>query len=86
MRKVFYNITITSISVAVALIIGTIELVGVVAEQAGITSGPLAAIAGIPLDYAGYAIVGLFVVSWLVALAVWRFGRIEEKWSSHLAS
>jgi high-affinity nickel-transport protein len=84
-RKVFYNITITSISVAVALIIGTIELVGVVADQAGITSGPLAAIADVPLDYAGYGIVALFVVSWLVALAVWRFGRIEEKWSSHLA-
>ena len=60
-RKVFYNITITSISVAVALIIGTIELVGVLADQANITSGPLAAIADIPLDYAGYGIVGLFV-------------------------
>jgi high-affinity nickel-transport protein len=84
-RKVFYNITITSISVAVALIIGTIELVGVVADQAGVTSGPLAAIADIPLDYAGYGIVGLFVLSWLIALAVWHFGRIEEKWSSHLA-
>jgi high-affinity nickel-transport protein len=84
-RKVFYNITITSISVAVALIIGTIELVGVVADQTGVTSGPLAAIADIPLDYAGYGIVALFVVSWLIALAVWRFGRIEERWSSHLA-
>jgi nickel/cobalt transporter (NiCoT) family protein len=84
-RKIFYNITITSISVAVALIIGTIELVGVVAEQANITSGPLAAIASIPLDYAGYGIVGLFVLAWVVALAVWRFGRIEERWSSDLA-
>jgi nickel/cobalt transporter (NiCoT) family protein len=84
-RKVFYNITITSISVAVALIIGTIELLGVVADQAHITSGPVAAIASIPLDYAGYGIVGLFVLSWVVALAVWRFGRIEERWSSDLA-
>ena len=41
-------------------------------------------IASIPLDYAGYAIVGLFVVSWLVAIAVWRYGHIEEKWSAHL--
>ena len=40
-RKVFYNITITAISVAVALIIGTIELIGVLADQAGIASGPL---------------------------------------------
>src|SRR4026207_1612963 len=49
-RKVFYNITITSISVAVALIIGTIELIGVLADQAKIDSGPLSAIASIPLD------------------------------------
>jgi high-affinity nickel-transport protein len=84
-RKIFYNITITSISVAVALIIGTIELVGVFTEQAHITSGPLAAISSIPLDYAGYGIVGLFVLAWVVAIAVWRFGRIEERWSSDLA-
>ncbi len=84
-RKVFYNITITSISVAVALLIGTIELIGVVADQAKISSGPLRAIADIPLDYAGYAIVVLFLGSWIVALAVWRFGRIEERWSANLA-
>ncbi|MGI8880488.1 MAG: HoxN/HupN/NixA family nickel/cobalt transporter [Jatrophihabitans sp.] len=83
-RKVFYNITITAISVAVALIIGTIELVGVLADQANITSGPISAIADIPLDYAGYGIVGLFFVSWIAALAVWRYGRIEEKWSANL--
>ena len=81
-RKVFYNITITSISVAVALIIGTVELIGVLAEQAHITSGPVAAVAEIPLDYAGYGIVALFVLAWLVALAVWRFGRIEQRWSA----
>src|ERR1700748_2769705 len=56
-RKVFYNITITAVSVAVALIIGTIELVGVLADQANITSGPLSAIADINLDYAGDAMV-----------------------------
>jgi high-affinity nickel-transport protein len=84
-RKVFYNITITALSVAVALIIGTIELIGVIDNQAGIDSGPLAWIGSIPLDYAGYGIVALFVVAWLTALAVWRFGRIEEKWSATLA-
>ena len=69
-RKVYYNITITALSVAVASIIGTIELVGVLADQAQIVSGPLAAIAAIPLDYAGYGIVLLFLVAWLVALAI----------------
>jgi high-affinity nickel-transport protein len=83
-RKIFYNITITSISVAVALVIGTVELVGVLADQAHITTGPLAAIGGIDLDYAGYGIVALFVLAWLVALVVWRFGRIEERWSADL--
>jgi nickel/cobalt transporter (NiCoT) family protein len=84
-RKVFYNLTITTISVVVALVIGTIELIGVFADRFGITTGPLAAIAEINLDYAGYAIVGLFVASWLIALAVWKLGRIEERWSSDLA-
>src|SRR5690349_18157918 len=85
-RKVFYNITITAISVAVALIIGSIELLGVLADQATINSGPIAAIAGINLDYAGYGIVGLFLGSWLCALLIWRLGRIEEKWSAHLTA
>jgi high-affinity nickel-transport protein len=83
-RKVFYNITITALSVAVALIIGTIELISVLTDQAKIDSGPLAAIASIPLDYAGFGIIALFVLAWLTALAVWRFGNIEEKWSAHL--
>jgi high-affinity nickel-transport protein len=81
-RRVFYNITVTSISVTVALVIGTIELVGVVARQTGITGGPLAAIADIPLDYAGYGIVALFVLSWVVSIGIWRVGRIEERWSA----
>lgn len=84
-RKVFYNLTITSISVLVALVIGTIELVGVLADQLSIASGPLAWIAAINLDYAGYAIVGLFVVCWAVAISVWRYGRIEDRWSASLA-
>ncbi len=84
-RKVFYNLTITTISVLVALVIGTIELVGVLADRFSITDGPLAWIAGIDLDYAGYAIVILFVASWALALAVWYFGKIEERWSADLS-
>jgi high-affinity nickel-transport protein len=85
-RKVFYNIMITAMSVAVALIIGTVELVGVLADQLDITSGPISVIASVPLDYAGYGIVALFLLSWLVAISVWHFGRIEEKWSADLRS
>jgi high-affinity nickel-transport protein len=85
-RKVFYNITVTTISVVVALIIGTVELIGVIADQVDITSGPLAWIAGIDLGYAGYAIVGLFVAAWAIAITVWRFARIEERWAAGLGS
>ncbi len=84
-RKIFYNLTITTISILVAVVIGTIELVGVVADQTDTTGGVIGWIAGIDLDYAGYGIVALFVGSWLIALAVWKFGRIEERWSAELA-
>jgi high-affinity nickel-transport protein len=83
-RKVYYNITVTALSVAVALIIGTIELVSILTEKTGVTSGPLAAIANINLDYVGYAIVLLFALTWLIAITIWKYGRIEEKWSADL--
>ncbi len=83
-RKVYYNITVTSLSVAVALVIGGIELISIVVDEAGITSGPLAAIAAIDLTYLGYGIVAFFVVTWLISITVWRYGRIEEKWSARL--
>ena len=51
------------------------------AEKLGITTGPLAWIGSLDLNDVGYAIVGLFVVTWLVALAVWHFGSIEERWN-----
>jgi high-affinity nickel-transport protein len=69
-RKVFYNITVTGLSVAVALLIGTIELMSV-----------LGADIGLDLNVVGYAIVALFFATWAIALAVWHFGRIEERWS-----
>jgi nickel/cobalt transporter (NiCoT) family protein len=83
-RKVFYNITITGLSVAVALVIGTVELVSIATDQLGIDSGPLAAIGSLDLNHVGYAIVALFVLTWLAAVAVWRLARIEEKWSAGL--
>ena len=83
-RKVFYNITITALSVAVALIIGTIELIAVLSEKLSLTGGVWDFFSGIDLNYVGYAIVALFVATWAIALAVWRFGRIEERWSAKL--
>jgi nickel/cobalt transporter (NiCoT) family protein len=83
-RKIYYNITITALSVAVALIIGSIQLISIVTQKTGVTTGPLAAIANVNLDFVGYAIVGLFVLVWVIAVSVWKYGRIEEKWSASL--
>ena len=81
-RKVYYNITITGLSVAVALVIGGTELISILADKTGITSGPLRAIADLDLNFVGYAIVVLFVLTWVVALAAWKLLRIEDTWST----
>jgi len=83
-RKIYYNITITALSVAVALLIGGIEIISILTEKLGITSGLLATIGSVDLNTVGYWIVALFVVTWAVALAVWRFGRIEQRWETRL--
>jgi nickel/cobalt transporter (NiCoT) family protein len=84
-RKVFYNMTITGLSVAVALMIGTIELLSVLADKLSLTGGIWGFVANLDLNIVGYVIVGLFVLTWAVALSVWRFGRIEERWSANVA-
>ncbi|MER6160722.1 HoxN/HupN/NixA family nickel/cobalt transporter [Streptomyces sp. NPDC001868] len=81
-RKVYYNLTITGLSVAVALIIGTVELLGLVAEKAHLHGTFWDRVSGLDLNTVGYVVVGLFFVTWAVALLVWRFGRIEEKWTT----
>ncbi|MDQ2897180.1 MAG: HoxN/HupN/NixA family nickel/cobalt transporter [Actinomycetota bacterium] len=81
-RKVYYNITITGLSVAVALFIGTIELVGLLTQKLGITGSVVDWFQHFNINTAGFIIVGMFVGTWVIALAVWRFARIEEKWST----
>src|SRR5258705_2891975 len=74
-RKVYYNLTITGLSVAVAFIVGTIELLSI----AGVVSN-------VDMNVVGFVIVGLFVTTWSVALAVWRFTRIADKWAEGVRS
>ncbi len=83
-RKIFYNITITGLSVAVALLVGTVELLAVLADRLSLTGGIWGVASGLDLNLVGYAIVGLFVLTWVVALGVWHFGHIEERWAADL--
>jgi high-affinity nickel-transport protein len=79
-RKVYYNITITLLSVAVAFFIGTIELLGLLGTELHLSRGIWGFLAGFNINTAGFVIVGLFVVTWAIALAVWRFGHVEQRW------
>jgi high-affinity nickel-transport protein len=83
-RKIFYNLAITGLSVAVALLIGGIELLAVLADELSLTGGLWDVVTGIDLNAIGYLVVALFVLTWAGALAVWRLGRIEERWSAEL--
>jgi nickel/cobalt transporter (NiCoT) family protein len=81
-RKIYYNLTITVISVLVAFGIGTLEVLGVVANALGLTGGAWSFVDFVNGEQAwelvGFVIVGLFAVAWLVSLAVYRYKHYEE--------
>jgi high-affinity nickel-transport protein len=80
-RKLYYNATVTALSIVVALGIGGIELAGVLAERLGLRGGVWDAVGAVDLGVVGYAVVALFALTWAAAVLVWRVGRIEERWA-----
>jgi high-affinity nickel-transport protein len=84
-RKVYY-LTITGLSVFVALFIGTVEFLGLIGQEVHLGGGFWAFMQGFDINKAGFVIVGVFVVTWAVALSVWRFGRIEQRWDAASAA
>jgi high-affinity nickel-transport protein len=85
-RKVFYNLTMTSLSVFVALFIGGMELMQAVIRAFGLKGGVFGAIAGFDLiGRAGYLIVAAFVVAWAAALLIYKARRIDERWSEKVS-
>jgi high-affinity nickel-transport protein len=81
-RKVYYNITITSLTVAVALIIGSVEILGLVAQEYRLGGPFWTWVSGLNINSLGFFIVGLFAATWVIALAVWRFGHVEQRWAA----
>jgi high-affinity nickel-transport protein len=78
-RKVFYNLTVTGLSVLVALFVGTIELASIVTDRMlGIHSGIWGAMQELDFQTMGYLVAGLFAASWLASLAIWRFGGLQN--------
>jgi high-affinity nickel-transport protein len=81
-RKVYYNITVTTLSVTVALVIGTVELLQVVAQRLSLDSGFWGWLGALSFGNIGYAVVGLFVLTWAASIVIWKARRIEERWGS----
>jgi nickel/cobalt transporter (NiCoT) family protein len=81
-RKVYYNLTITGLSIFVAVFIGAVELLGLLAQDTSLNGSFWSFLETFNINTAGLFVVGVFVVTWIVALCVWHFGRIEQKWES----
>jgi nickel/cobalt transporter (NiCoT) family protein len=81
LRKIFYNITTTGLSVGVALLVGTIELLQVLIGMLGLHGRIAGAVAALDFGILGYLIVGMFLFAWALSIGVWKFGRIEERYS-----
>lgn len=84
-RKIFYNLTVTGLSIAVALVIGTIELVTVLHDKLRLNSAVTDWISGLDLDHVGFVVAGLFVVVWAAAVAYWRLAKVEQRWEVRAA-
>src|SRR5262249_52157711 len=78
-RKVYYNMTITGLSVFVALFIGTIEILGLIGQEYDLSGGFWSFLGNFDINKAGFVIVAIFIVTWAAALAIWHFDKIEQK-------
>jgi high-affinity nickel-transport protein len=85
-RKIYYNITVTMLSVVVALAIGTVELLQVISMKLALSGGAWDTVNALDFETLGYAIVGLFLVMWATSVAVWKVRRIEDRWGAMVAA
>ncbi len=83
-RKVYYNLVITGLSIGAAFIIGTIEILGILTTEAHLRGGLWSVMANFNINVAGFCIAALFVLVWAVALAYWRWGNVEARWTSNV--
>jgi high-affinity nickel-transport protein len=81
-RKVYYNLVITGLSIGAAFIIGTIEILGILTTEFHLSGGFWNVMANFNINVAGFCIAGLFVLVWAVALTYWRVGKVEDRWSA----
>jgi high-affinity nickel-transport protein len=85
-RKIYYNIVITALSVAVAFLVGGVEIIGLLSSRLHLHGWLGDAMANFDLNKAGYMMVGLFVAVWTIAILIWRWGGVERRWNAALGA
>jgi high-affinity nickel-transport protein len=85
-RKVYYNLVITGLSIAVAFLIGTIEIFGLLSGELHIHGGFWDFMANFNINKAGFAIAGLFLAVWAIAIGYWRIAKVETRWAAQPAA
>jgi high-affinity nickel-transport protein len=83
-RKVYYNISVTSLSVAIAWMVGGVELLQVLAAKLSLHGTFWRLLESLDLGRLGYLVVALFVLTWLLSITLWKTRRFEQRWSSLL--
>lgn len=78
LKKIFYNLTVTVMSVLVAFVIGGVELVQVMGTELNMTGVLWNRLENLDFESMGFVIIGVFVVTWLTAYAVWKYKRFEQ--------
>jgi high-affinity nickel-transport protein len=85
-RKVYYNLVITGLSIGAAFIVGTIEILGILTAELHLSGGFWDVMANFDINTAGFCIAGMFILVWVVALLYWRLGDVERKWNANVAA
>lgn len=82
-RKVYYNITITTISVLAAFLIGSVELIQVFSNTFGLKGGFWSWLQQLNFNWLGYGLVILFIGLWTLSMIIWKVFRIEDRWKQY---
>ena len=85
-RKVYYNITITSLSIVVALAVGTVELLQVMSTNLALHGEFWDSLNNLDFSTLGYAVVAIFIIVWTASVSIWKLRRIEDRWNATITN
>ncbi|WP_308634162.1 HoxN/HupN/NixA family nickel/cobalt transporter [Paenibacillus silvisoli] len=80
LRKMFYNVTVTSVSVVSALLIGMVELLQILTERLNLQGPFLQWVSSLDLGDLGYFLVAIFILAWIVSVTVWKTMKLEQRY------